>query len=150
MRPRPWIDPTPLENYVPAWAGQFDTFDDWVNHASRALTGVQDSNGQPLSSVCIDAKGRRCVNGRDFMTARDDGAFPVRYFWHMRPNATARLENWKKAGYSVDGDIYDDAKFRFSNGTRIRTSDLRAGQDLKEGVIIETMNSTYLLGKEAC
>ncbi len=90
-RPRPWLSPTPLEGFEPDWAGQFDTFDDWVNHSPRALTGVaystgglgQDGNGVP--SICVDTKGRRCAIGKDFMTARDEDAFPVRYFWQMRP-----------------------------------------------------------------
>lgn len=80
-RPRPWHDPTPLDGYRPDWAGQFDTFDDWVNHASRALTGVTGSVGEDLRPMCIDAKGRRCHVGKDFMRARDEGAFPIRYFW---------------------------------------------------------------------
>lgn len=80
-RPRPWHNPTPLEGFKPDWAGQFDTFDDWRNHASRALTGTVGSGGERLAAICVDAKGRRCNAGLDFMTARDDDAFPVRYFW---------------------------------------------------------------------
>lgn len=81
-RSRPWQKPTPLEGWTPKWAGQFDTFQDWVSHASRALTGEVDSNGYRLAGFCVDAKGRRCHNGRDFMRARDEEAFPVRYFFH--------------------------------------------------------------------
>ncbi len=80
-RPRPWHDPTPLIGFEPEWAGQFDTFDDWVSHASRAFTGVTGSVGEPLSPFCVDAQGRRCHVGADFMRARDERAFPVRYFW---------------------------------------------------------------------
>lgn len=83
-RPRPWIDPTPLVGFEPDWAGQFDTFDAWVNHASRALTGERGSVGEQLPAMCVDAKGRRCNCGKDFMLARDEDAFPVRYFWRMR------------------------------------------------------------------
>ena len=92
-RPRPWDKPTPLEGYVPDWAGQFDTYKDWINHAPRALTGVQFStggfgaDGRGVPAVCIDAKGRRCSIGKDFMNARDEGAFPIRYFWDMKPGA---------------------------------------------------------------
>ena len=82
-RARPWHDTTPLKGFEPSWAGQFDTFDDWVNHATRALTGVTGSVGEDLEPVCIDAKGRRCHVGRDFMRARDEGAFPIRYFWEF-------------------------------------------------------------------
>jgi hypothetical protein len=34
-----------------------------------------------LSAFCVDAQGRRCNVGKDFMRARDEGTFPVRYFW---------------------------------------------------------------------
>jgi len=83
-RPRPWHNPTPLAGFEPDWAGQFDTFDHWVNFAERALTGVYGSTGQKLPAFCIDAKGRRCHCGKDFETARRDDAFPVRYFWDFR------------------------------------------------------------------
>ncbi len=82
---------TPLEGYQPGWAGQFDTFDDWVNRASRALSGVTGSVGERLPPCRIDAKGRRCHVGLDFQRARDEDAFPVRYFWTFRlqPQAPA-------------------------------------------------------------
>lgn len=80
-RSRPWQNPTPLVGFVPEWAGQFDDFLSWVSHASRALTGEVDSNGFPMAAICVDALGRRCHNGGDFMRARDESAFPVRYFW---------------------------------------------------------------------
>lgn len=59
-------------NLKPRWAGQFTTFDMWVNKAS----GWIDKH-----AVCVDAKGRRCLIGKDFMLARDEGAFPIRFFW---------------------------------------------------------------------
>lgn len=80
-RARPWQHPTPLIGFEPDWAGQFDSFNDWVNHASRALTGVTGSVGEELKPFCVDAKGRRCHVGKDFMRARDEDAFPIRYFW---------------------------------------------------------------------
>lgn len=79
-RPRPWHNPTPLVGFQPNWIGQFDTFDDWVNHASRALTGFTGSVGEEIKAICVDSFGRRCHVGKDFMRARDEGAFPVRYF----------------------------------------------------------------------
>lgn len=60
------------EVLLPNWAGQFRTFQHWVDHASRYID---------KHAVCIDAKGRRCLIGKDFMRARDENAFPVRYFW---------------------------------------------------------------------
>ena len=88
-RSRPWHNPTPLEGFEPAWAGQFDTFQDWANHASRALTGNTGSAGEDVRAVCIDAKGRRCNCGNDFIRARDEDAFPVRYFWNFTAKARA-------------------------------------------------------------
>ncbi|UZE47935.1 hypothetical protein ONR75_24165 [Rhodopseudomonas sp. P2A-2r] len=81
-RSRPWQNPTPLVGFVPEWLGQFDTFDDWVNHASRALTGLrlEDGINWDVNAFCVDTKGRRCTCGKEFMRARDEGAFPVRYF----------------------------------------------------------------------
>lgn len=80
-RSRPWQNPTPLVGFVPDWSGQFDTFNDWVDHATRALTGETGSVGQPLAAICVDVWRRRCNCGKDFMRARHENAFPVRYFW---------------------------------------------------------------------
>jgi hypothetical protein len=67
---------------------------------------------------------------------------------------TGRLENWyidtltqggKK--YMIWGDIYDDKYARWRPGTRIHTSLCLTPKDkVERGVIIETMNSRYLLG----
>lgn len=54
------------------WVGWFEQFHQWVNKASTWLD--QDS-------VCVDAQGRLCKIGRDFMRARDEGAFPVYFGW---------------------------------------------------------------------
>lgn len=53
--------------------GQFDYFEDWVSNATRLL------NGQ--NAVCIDTQFRRCRIGSDFMRARDEGTFPVRFYF---------------------------------------------------------------------
>lgn len=66
--------------------GQFDTFDEWVNHATRALTGFEGSVGEEPKPICIDNLGRRCNVGKNFMRARDEGTFPIRYFIGMRPS----------------------------------------------------------------
>jgi hypothetical protein len=70
---------------VPIWAGEFASFADWVNAASRRLTGCYGSMGQEVPAICVDALGRRCSIGADFMRARDEDAFPVRYFWECQP-----------------------------------------------------------------
>lgn len=82
--PRP-ATPTTLE---PRWAGEFISFDDWVNFATKRLTGTNDPLMKaPVGSVCVDAFGRRCTMGAHFMRARDEGAFPVRYFFDCAPAA---------------------------------------------------------------
>ncbi len=53
--------------------GAFRDFNDWVNHATSYIGGT--------NALCADARGRVCRIGGDFMRARDEGAFPVRY-WH--------------------------------------------------------------------
>jgi len=65
----------------------------------------------------------------------------------MTDKITARLENWQLVFNNLYGDIYDDSKNRFEDGKWIKLSKINA-VELKEGDIIQTMNSKYLLGKE--
>ena len=53
--------------------GKFGSFEAWVNKAASWIGGT--------NPLCADAKGRVCEMGQDFMRARDEGAFPVR-FWY--------------------------------------------------------------------
>lgn len=112
--------PAPL---VPKWAGQFDTHDAWVACATARLTGAAGSVGQDVPAICVDAKGRRCNVGRDFARARDEGAFPVRYFWECEPLpalAQAVVTGWQAAHecmlaveYAANLDDSDDARGQF-------------------------------------
>lgn len=72
---------------TPNIAGRFETFDDWVSGATRALAKTCPSSTAtvPVSVICVDTKGRRCFQGSDFMRARDEGTFPVVYFWDCVP-----------------------------------------------------------------
>lgn len=71
---------------TPAWAGEFRDFDDWVSKATTRLTGTYDPMmGVEIPSICIDAIGRRCTMGGHFRRARDEGTFPVRFFWDFLP-----------------------------------------------------------------
>ncbi len=56
---------------------QFDSYLGWVNHAQRAWkkAGIRSDY-----TICLDAQGRPCRIGRDFMAARDQGAFPVKVY----------------------------------------------------------------------
>jgi hypothetical protein len=70
---------------TPNWAGVFTDFDDWVNWASRRIGKdccPLDTVGHPQEAVCVDRKGRRCQVGGDFHRARDEGTFPIYYFWN--------------------------------------------------------------------
>lgn len=81
--PPSWPRPaTPCE-MRPIWIGEFRDFNDWVSKATTRLTGAIGSVGQEVPAICIDALGRRCTCGKDMQRARDEGAFPVRYFWEM-------------------------------------------------------------------
>ena len=53
--------------------GEFWCFTTWVNKATSWIGG--------MNALCLDAKDRRCRNGADMMRARDESAFPVR-FWY--------------------------------------------------------------------
>lgn len=60
---------------------RFDTFTEWVNKASSWLTRHPEYDGKSFRAICFDDKGRLCQIGRDFMRARDEDAFPVRWLW---------------------------------------------------------------------
>lgn len=65
-------------------------------------------------------------------------------------NITGKLENWvyNKKQNVIVGNLYGDIHNRWEDGTPIVTSRLRAKQEStpKEGAILQTANSTYLLG----
>lgn len=66
-------------------------------------------------------------------------------------NITARLELWYKEPTVADmviifGRIFDDSEGRFNDGDYIYTSDFK-DRELKEGDVVQTRNSRYLLGK---
>lgn len=65
---------------VPKWAGQFDSHAQWVN---KAQSWLKSPSHRPV--ICVDAIGRRCSLGADMARARDEDAFPVRYFWECAP-----------------------------------------------------------------
>lgn len=70
---------------------KFSNFQDWVDHASDALTCHPDYfdtehnkegwTGHHFKAICFDAKGRLCRIGCDFMRANDEGSFPVYWVW---------------------------------------------------------------------
>lgn len=97
-----WPRPATPTDLQPNWAGEFRSFDDWVNFASKRLTGTVDPlTGREVGSICVDAHGRRCTIGAHFHRARDEDAFPVRFFWDCGPPAEpprAALDRGVKIG----------------------------------------------------
>lgn len=87
----------------PAWAGEFKSFADWCNRAQDAL---KSPSHRP--AVCIDAKGRRCAIGKDFMLAQDDDAFPVRYFWEFDSIARTVPDTHAPGWISVEDRLPDE------------------------------------------
>jgi hypothetical protein len=63
---------------------------------------------------------------------------------------TGRLENWTHiSGKVIYGNVYNDARERFPDGTFMRTSRIVSPlENLREGQVIITLNSRYLLGKK--
>ena len=66
----------------------------------------------------------------------------------MKNEVTGRLENWYRWGSMIVGDVYGDVRERFEDGQSIHTSSIKGDRDnLKEGDVVQTRNSRYLLGK---
>ena len=62
--------------------GQFHSFQTWVNKATSWIGGT--------NPLCADAKDRICRIGADFMRARDEDAFPVRFWYDAGPMTPAQ------------------------------------------------------------
>ena len=54
--------------------GHFVSFQDWVNKAASRLAG--------RDARCFDTEHRELFGGSDFERAREDEAFPVRYYFN--------------------------------------------------------------------
>lgn len=81
-----WPRPASITDLIPNWEGEFVSYQDWVNFASKRLTvAFSIVTGAQVPAICVDAFGRRCTCGGDMMRARDEGAFPVRYFFECIP-----------------------------------------------------------------
>ena len=62
--------------------GSFADFTQWVGKATSWIGGQ--------NALCADAEGRICHNGGDFMRARDEGKFPVRFWFGEGPPQTSK------------------------------------------------------------
>lgn len=79
---------------------QFKSHQEWVNKASSWLTRHPEWDGKSFRAICFDTKGRLCRIGKDFMRARDEDAFPVRWVW---PDQVPELVLSKLAKESSNG-----------------------------------------------
>ena len=66
---------------------RFTSFADWVNHAQDRFIAARLGSWE---YVCIDATGRICKIGKQFMSARDRNAFPV-IVYHIDPEHRAAM-----------------------------------------------------------
>lgn len=77
--------PTPCD-LVPLWAGEFVSHADWVSFATKRLSNAAGDKYGAMQAICVDSLGRRCTIGAHFMRARDEGTYPIRYFWECTPS----------------------------------------------------------------
>ena len=54
---------------------RFTSYSQWVNKASSWFRGARLRDG--YGYICVDAEGRICQRGTEFMRARDDDSFPI-------------------------------------------------------------------------
>lgn len=64
---------------------QFDSHAQWVNFASTWLTRHSDYHHKFFRTICFDTLGRRCQYGRQFREAKEQGTFPIRWWWPDQP-----------------------------------------------------------------
>jgi hypothetical protein len=58
---------------------EFKDFDEWVNTATKKFSQVGLLE-KTFYHICVDAKGRVCLSGREFQRARDDNSFPIKVY----------------------------------------------------------------------
>ena len=64
-----------IEIEIGPLAFEFENFENWVNKASSKFYGFN-----PHRIICLDAKKRVCLTGREFMRARDEKSFPIKCY----------------------------------------------------------------------
>lgn len=56
---------------------EFTSFEQWVNKATSWFKNARLRGDQ---SLCVDAAGRVCLTGREFIRARDEDTFPIKVY----------------------------------------------------------------------
>ncbi len=99
-----------------AWKTKIETqyfadFQQWVDRASLWLTAHPKYDGLLYTAICFDMKGRQCKIGKDFMLARDEGAFPVMWLWPDQVGtvtlAAIKVMTWSTTTVPMPGDPFD-------------------------------------------
>jgi hypothetical protein len=101
--------------------GSFDTFTRWLNHAASWIGWS--------GAKCFDALDRPCRIGGDFMRARDEEAFPVRFYMPDRFDAPMPPMNDR---------LYQAMTILAKDGGDVHVEDIAKGLKLK------TLRSTPL------
>ncbi len=60
---------------------------------------------------------------------------------------TGRIESWLYMDNCMHGRLYNDFKNRWDDDTHFRTSFVVTRSPYKEGDVVQTLNSSYKLGK---
>lgn len=55
----------------------FNSHTEWVN---KATNWYRNCGVHSARTIAVDSVGRVCATGREFMRARDEGAFPVKVY----------------------------------------------------------------------
>lgn len=66
----------------------FRSFNDWVNNAQSRFACY---SATARNTICVDAKGRVCLSGKEFMRAHDEDAFPITVYWALCDHVEPRL-----------------------------------------------------------
>jgi hypothetical protein len=64
-----------------------------------------------MEAICFDSLGRHCTCGADFMRARDENTFPVRWLWPNEVGQVVLERNaWKSIANKYRGQLDQLAK----------------------------------------
>jgi hypothetical protein len=66
-----------IEVIVGRFEFEYTSFEQWVSKAWSWFGNARLRGDQVL---CVDAAGRVCLTGREFMRARDEGTFPIKVY----------------------------------------------------------------------
>lgn len=80
---------------------EFSSFQHWVN---KAKSWFANSGISTRETVCIDAVGRICTCGREFMRARDEGTYPITVY-HIDPIFTPVEIDYEALPEKTDDEI---------------------------------------------